>query len=241
MAASNLNILASIKLNLQIFCLETKHECSLGKKNKVLIFFWFFYENICCGYSLEAPCYTLLKKKKASNYHQITHLVCFSVFIINFADIKSNFPLSGPTCKGGQSPKKFLILISLESLGYYAIQNVSLRNRSALAVICWVINHCLAVSCKVDQITSAEDESFIYLQLTDKLWFITQQITHKSWSISILTHRKRRKSNCILQILPINFPSSHKEIPPTVLTVTLLFTCISYVNDTRKNDVRYSV
>ena len=31
-----------------------------------------------------------------------------------------------------------------------------LRNRSALAVICWVINHCLEVSCKVDQITSAD-------------------------------------------------------------------------------------
>ena len=73
-----------------------------------------------------------------------------------------------------------------------------LRNRSALAVICWVINHCLEVSCKVDQITSAELEWFIFLQLTDKLWFITQQIMHKSWSISILTHRKRRKCNCIL-------------------------------------------
>ena len=73
-----------------------------------------------------------------------------------------------------------------------------LRNRSALAVIYWVINHCLEVSCKVDQITSTEREWFIFLQLTDKLWFIPQQITHKSWSISILTHRKRRKGNCIL-------------------------------------------
>ena len=66
-------------------------------------------------------------KKKSSDYHQITHLVCFSVFIINFADIKSNFRLSDPTCKGGQNPQKFLMLISLESLGCYAIQNVSLR------------------------------------------------------------------------------------------------------------------
>ena len=77
-----------------------------------------------------------------------------------------------------------------------------LRNRSALAVICWVINHFLEVSCKVDQITSAEREWFIYFKLTDKLWIITKQITQKSWSISILTHRKRRKSNCILLILP---------------------------------------
>ena len=76
-----------------------------------------------------------------------------------------------------------------------------LSNRSALAVICWVINHCLEVSCKVDQIMSVECKWFIYLKLTDKLWFITQQITHKSWSISILTHRKWQKSNCILLIL----------------------------------------
>ena len=38
-----------------------------------------------------------------------------------------------------------------------------LRNRSALVVICWVINHCLEVSCKVYQITSAEREWFIFL------------------------------------------------------------------------------
>ena len=72
-------------------------------------------------------------------------------------------------------------------------QNVIyLQNRSALAVICWVINHCLEVSCKVDQITSTERKWFIYLQLADKLWFITQQIMQKSQSISILTHRNSR-------------------------------------------------
>ena len=53
-----------------------------------------------------------------------------------------------------------------------------LRNRSALVVNCWVIIHCLEVSCKVDQITSAKREWFIYLQLIDKQWFITQQFTH---------------------------------------------------------------
>ena len=36
-------------------------------------------------------------------------------------------------------------------------------------MICWVINHTLEVSCKVEQITSAEHEWFIYLQLTNKL------------------------------------------------------------------------
>ena len=53
-----------------------------------------------------------------------------------------------------------------------------LRNRSALAVSCWVILHCLEVSWKGDQITSAKREWFICLQLTDKQWIITQQFTH---------------------------------------------------------------
>ena len=41
-----------------------------------------------------------------------------------------------------------------------------LRNRSAPAVNCWVIIHCLEVSCKENQITSAQREWFIFLQLT---------------------------------------------------------------------------
>ena len=36
--------------------------------------------------------------------------------------------------------------------------SVYLRNRSALAVNCCVIIHCLEVSCKEDQITSAQRE-----------------------------------------------------------------------------------
>ena len=41
---------------------------------------------------MKTTSYILLnKKKKTSNYHQITHLICFSVLIINFADI-NNFP-----------------------------------------------------------------------------------------------------------------------------------------------------
>ena len=48
------------------------------------------------------------QKKKSSNYNQITHLICFSVFIINFADIKSNFPYQAPTCKVAKVIKIFL-------------------------------------------------------------------------------------------------------------------------------------
>ena len=84
-----------------------------------------------------------------------------------------------------------------------------LRNRSALAVNCWVIIHCLEVSCKEDQITSAHREWFIFVQLTVKQWIITQQFTHWNWSISILTHNKRRS----LQLLP-TFRHCTEELPP---------------------------
>ena len=50
---------------------------------------------------MKTTSYILLnkKKKKISNYHQITHLICFSVLIINFTDI-NNFPYHAPTYKG---------------------------------------------------------------------------------------------------------------------------------------------
>ena len=52
-----------------------------------------------------------------------------------------------------------------------------LRNRSTLAVNCWVTYHGLEVSCKVDYITRLKLEWHIYLQLANKPWFITQQFT----------------------------------------------------------------
>ena len=90
---------------------------------------------------------------------------------------------------------------------------LDLRNRSALAVNCWVIIHCLEVSCKEDQITSAQREWFIFIQLTDKQWIITQQFTHWGWSISILTQNKRRKHIWKLQLLP-TFRHCTEELPP---------------------------
>ena len=88
-----------------------------------------------------------------------------------------------------------------------------LRNRSAPAVNCWVIIHCLEVSCKEDQIMSVQREWFIFVQLTDKQWIITQQFTHWSWSISILTHNKRQKHIQSLQLLP-TFCHCTEKLPP---------------------------
>ena len=100
---------------------------------------------------------------------------------------------------------------------YHIMSNASivnnLRNRSVQAVNCWVIIYCLEVSCNEDQITSAQREWFIFLQLTDKQWIITQQFTHWSWSISILTHNKRRKHVRSIQLLP-TFRHCTEELPP---------------------------
>ena len=99
-----------------------------------------------------------------------------------------------------------MIVFTVSSIGY-------LRNRSAPAVNCWVIIHCLGYSCKEDQITSAQREWFIVVQLTDKQWIITQQFTHCSWSISILTHSKRWKHIRSFQLLP-TFRHCTEELPP---------------------------
>ena len=110
-----------------------------------------------------------------------------------------------------------------------------LRNRSAPAVNCWVIIHCLEVSCKEDQITSAQREWFIFVQLTDKQWIITQQFTQSSWSIWILTHNKRRKHIHSLQLLP-TFRHCTEELPPILRLCRIrLHVIITYLN--RKNGV----
>ena len=110
-----------------------------------------------------------------------------------------------------------------------------LRNRSAPAVNCWVIIHCLEVSCKEDQITSAQREWFIAVQLTDKQWIITQQFTHWSWSISILTHSRRRKHIRSLQLLP-TFRHCTEEIPP-ILRLRHIRLHVIVTSFKRKNDV----
>ena len=110
-----------------------------------------------------------------------------------------------------------------------------LRNRSAPAVNCWVIIHCLEVSCKEDQITSAQREWFIFAQLTDKQWIITQQFTQWSWSISILTHNKRRKHIRSLQLLP-TFRHCTGELPP-IFRLRCIRLHVIVTSFKRKNDV----
>ena len=117
----------------------------------------------------------------------------------------------------------------------YVSSLVYLRNRSAPAVNCWVIIHCLEVSCKEDQILSAQGEWFIFVQLTDKQWVITQQFTHWSWSISILTHNKRQKHIRSLQLLP-TFRHCTEELPP-ILRLRRIRLRVNVTSFKRKNDV----
>ena len=74
----------------------------------------------------------------------------------------------------------YFLFLSEVFIKYIIIQKktLNLRNISALAVNYCVIIHYLEVSCKEDQITSAQREWFIFTQPTDKQWIITQQFTH---------------------------------------------------------------
>ena len=110
-----------------------------------------------------------------------------------------------------------------------------LRNRSALAVNCWVTIHCLEVSCKEDQITSVQREWLIFVQLTDKQWIITQQFTHWSLTILILTHNKRRKHIRSLQLLA-TFRHCTEELPP-ILRLRRIRLHVIVTSFKRKNDV----
>ena len=110
-----------------------------------------------------------------------------------------------------------------------------LRNRSAPTVNCWVIIHCLEVSCKEDQITRVQREWFIFVQVTDKQWIIFQQFTHWSLSISILTHNKWRKHIQSLQLLP-TFRHWTEELPP-ILRLRRIRLHAIVTSFKRKNDV----
>ena len=115
------------------------------------------------------------------------------------------------------------------------VSSVIIKTRSALAVNCWVIIHCLEVSCKEDQITSATRSWFTFVQLTDKQWIIiTQQFMHWSWSISILTHNKRRKHIWSFHLLP-TFRHCPEELPPILrlrrIRVRVIVTSFKCKND----------
>ena len=134
-----------------------------------------------------------------------------------------------------------LVWIELQRYIHLTIQYVSrylyemlfrgsyLRNRSALAVNCWLIIHCLEVSCNGDQITSAKREWFICLQLTDKQWLINQQFTHYA-ALELICFVSNTRETMKEQLYPAvssNSPPLHWWNPTKGLIVTQVFTCIS--------------
>ena len=68
---------------------------------------------------------------------------------------------------------------------------VKLRNRSALAVNCWVLIHCLEVGCKRDIITSAQRNWYIFLQPTDSELLLNNSRTRADliWFEHTINHK----------------------------------------------------
>ena len=102
-----------------------------------------------------------------------------------------------------------------------------LRNRSALAVNCSVIMHCLEVSCQEDQITSTQPTSYN--------WWTNSELLHNNSrtraDLSILTHNKRWS----LQLHP-NFCHCTEEFLPIVrLRRMCVHVFVTFFK--RKNDV----
>ena len=122
---------------------------------------WWFYVEICFSMHLYRPYTFILKVSKWLAYLQwLCHSGEWAV-------------ARGPLV---------ILLVFFFSLSWYSSSSVKiswlcLRNRSALAVIYWVINHCLEISCKEDQIMSVEHEWYIYLQPTNCDLFLNKSHT----------------------------------------------------------------
>ena len=96
-----------------------------------------------------------------------------------------------------------------------------LRNRSALAVNCWVIIHCLEVICKVDQ----REARVIYLLTTDRQTVIYYSTIHALELIYFDSNTQKTIKKQLESSDSSSFPPLHKEIPPTILPVIQAFKC----------------
>ena len=102
-----------------------------------------------------------------------------------------------------------------------------IRNWSALALNCWVINRGSDISCKVDFITNAKRERYIYLQLSDRLvYYFT---IHALELIYFDSNTQEKKKKHLFPSDSSNFPPLHWRIPQIFSTVTHTFTCFAYV------------
>ena len=75
----------------------------------------------------------------------------------------------------------------------------------------------------------------IYLPTTDRQTVIYYSTNPAQELIYFDSNTYKKDKKVIVSFRFFQLTPSHKEILPTVLTVTLLFTCISYVVDERKN------
>ena len=116
---------------------------------------------------------------------------------------------------------------------FYRRGMLELRNRSALAVNCWVIIHCLEVICKVDQIMRSRAR-VIFLLTTDRQTVIYYSTIHALELIYFNSNTQKTMKKAFRTFKFFSFPPLHKEIPPTILTVIQTFRSISYVFNATK-------
>ena len=103
---------------------------------------------------------------------------------------------------------------------------LKLRNRLALAVNCWVIIHCLEVSCKGDQITS--------WSMSDLSAYNWPTVNYYSTihALELIYFDSNTQETMKKQLYPSNtsnFPPLHWRNSAKSLTVMHAFTYISYV------------
>ena len=122
--------------------------------------------------------------------------------------------------------------------GIVNIHILYLRNKSALAVNCCIIIHCLEVSCKEDQITRAQREWFISVQLTDKQCIII----HRSRTRADLFRFEHKITKAHLKTSAFsNFPSLHwrnptkrqNDVTPSNAITDVTFDHYSVANDVK--------
>ena len=103
----------------------------------------------------------------------------------------------------------------------------NLRNRSALAVNCWVINHCLEISCNVDYITSLSDISTYNWPTNSDLWL-------KNSLLELIYLDSNTKKTFENEFWPCNCPNLNLACECLGLWHTL-FSCLLYTFLTLKH------
>ena len=125
---------------------------------------------------------------------------------------------------------KFTWVVGIDRCIHREIKkNICFRNRSALAVNCWVIIQCLEVSCKGDQNHESASDLSAYSWLTNSELLLNNLST----AIELIYFESNTQETKKKQLYPsdsCSFPPLHWRNPAKDLTEMQASTCISYVS-----------